>query len=73
MEFFIVLLQVAYLLPLFSVFGVYTVAHSSLSKVGKVFSIIGIIAAVLIGSSLAGRFGYYPIFGIVNLATARGG
>lgn len=73
MSFFIVLLELAYISPIFALYWVYLVAHSLSRKTTKVISIIGIIIAVLIGSTLAGSFGYMPIVSIANSVTARGG
>jgi len=73
MQFFIFFLELTYVLPIFSLFMFYKIMHSSSRKIAKVFLVTGLTVAVLVGSSLAGSLGYFPIMSIVSTVTYRGG
>lgn len=71
-EFLFGLLFTAIVLPIYAPLWVYGLANMQTSRVKKVFQLVGLVLAIIVGTSLAGWLGRKPIFWSLNSVTSRG-
>jgi len=71
-EFFFGLLFTAIVLPVYAPQWIYEIANKQISRGKKVFQLIAIVLAIVLGTSLASWLGHKPIIWTINSITSRG-